>query len=195
MKVGLLGGSFDPVHFGHLHLAITLLEAHGLDEILFCPAGRSPFKIDQPSLEAKHRLAMTELAIKDVSSFSLLDWEIAQPGPSYTIDTVKRWKKENRAELFLLLGEDQLAHLHLWKNVNELFTLCHPLIASRESHPTSVKELALPIQRLIARGRTKSCMLEISSTQLRKRLKEGLYCGHLLPHLVLDYIQEHRLYS
>jgi nicotinate-nucleotide adenylyltransferase len=195
MRIGLLGGSFDPVHFGHLHVAITLLEAHDLDEVLFCPASKSPFKTDQPPIAAKHRRALVELAIKEIDSFSVLDWEIEQSGPSYMIDTVKRWKKQNKAELFLLMGEDQLPHLHRWKSVDELFTLCRPLIASRENHTASVKELSAWIQKLVAEGRTKSRVLEISSTEVRRRLKEGLYCGHLLPHLVLDYIQEHRLYS
>lgn len=195
MKVGLLGGSFDPIHFGHLHLALTILEAHSLDRILFCPTSRSPFKTEQAPSAPNHRLTMTRLAIEEIGAFSLLDWEAHHSGPSYTIDTVKRWKAENEGALFLLLGEDQLSHLHHWREVDTLFTLCRPLIASREKHTLPIPALSLPIQALIVQGRTKSPLLEISSTQVRQRLKEGLYCGHLVPHLALDYIQEHRLYS
>jgi nicotinate-nucleotide adenylyltransferase len=195
MKAGLLGGSFDPIHFGHLNLAISLLEAHDLDRVLFCPTSRSPFKIEQMPLAPTHRLAMTRRALQGIDVFSLLDWEAQHSGPSYTIDTVKRWKAENPGELFLLLGEDQLPHLHHWKEVETLFTLCRPLIASREKQSIPANELSAPVQALIAQGRTKSPILEISSTQVRQRLKNGCYCGHLVPYLVLDYIQEHGLYS
>lgn len=194
MKVGLLGGSFDPIHFGHLNLAVSLLEAHGLDRVLFCPTSRSPFKTEHAPSAPQHRLAMTRLAIADIDVFSLLDWEAHHSGPSYTIDTVKRWKAENEGTLFLLLGEDQLPRLHQWREVDTLFTLCTPLIASREKHSLPTPALSAPLQALIAQGRTKTPILDISSTQIRQRLKNGLYCGHLVPHLALDYIQEHKLY-
>lgn len=137
-RIGLLGGSFDPLHFGHLNMAIALLEAHRLDEVLFCPAHTSPSKMTSPpAASPEHRLAMVSLGIQKIKPFSLLDWEAVKQGPSYTIDTVKRLKSERHSTLFLLLGEDQLPDLHRWKDVEELFTLCQPLVAARDNKPFS----------------------------------------------------------
>jgi nicotinate-nucleotide adenylyltransferase len=194
-RIGLLGGSFDPLHFGHLNMAIALSEAHRLDSVLFCPAYTSPFKIENPPVvSAEHRLAMVFCGIRGINQFSTLDWEIAQNGPSYTIDTIKKLKDESAAELFLLLGEDQLFDLHRWKNVEELFTLCKPLIASRDSKTIPLHHLSHALQALIAQGRTAIPMMDISSTAIRERLKHKRFCGHLVPALILDYIERHHLY-
>lgn len=100
-RIGLLGGSFDPLHFGHLNMAIALSETHRLDSVLFCPAYTSPFKTENPpAVSTEHRLAMVSCGIQGVQHFSTLDWEIAQNGPSYTIDTIKKLKDESAAELF-----------------------------------------------------------------------------------------------
>src|SRR5580692_5010418 len=117
-KIGLLGGSFDPLHFGHLNLALSLMEAHQLDSVFFCPAFTSPFKTARPpAASPEHRLAMLHLGIQTIEAFSVLDWEIKTMIPSYTIDTVEKLKNQTDAALFLLLGEDQLSDLHRWKRV------------------------------------------------------------------------------
>jgi nicotinate-nucleotide adenylyltransferase len=194
-KLGLLGGSFDPLHFGHFNMALSLLEAHALDTVLFCPTHVSPFKTARPPVaHSEHRLQMILLGIQKIEQFSLLDWEITKNGPSYSIDTIKRLRSESDAELFLLLGEDQLADLHRWKDVDELLTLAPPLIASRENKSRTLDHLSPSLHRLIDKGRTVVPMMDISSTTIRQRLSNKQYCGHLVPHLILDYIKNHHLY-
>jgi nicotinate-nucleotide adenylyltransferase len=194
-KIGFLGGTFDPVHFGHLNMAVSLLEAHHLDEVLFCPAYTSPFKTAQPpAASAEHRFSMLASAVQHVAGFSVLDWEIAERRPCFTIDTMKRLQEETDADLFLLLGEDQLHDLHRWKQIEELLSFVRPLVASRDTKAAWHSELPQELQSLIAQGRTPISMMDMSSTAIRKRLKERLYCGHLVPALVLDYIERHRLY-
>lgn len=194
-KVGFLGGTFDPLHFGHLNMAIALLEMHGLDSILFCPAQVSPFKTASPPIaSAEHRMAMLKLGIKGIKQFSTLDWEIEQAGPSYTVDTIRRLKEESAATLFLILGQDQLAQLHAWKDVDALLTLCTPLVASRDEDIFSHTHLSGPLRALIGQGATAIPRMDISSRVIRKRLKQGQYCGHWVPAPVLEYIKHHQLY-
>ena len=103
-KIGFFGGSFDPIHFGHIRLAIDLMEEHKLGEVLFCPAYCSPFKLDNPPVaNAEHRLNMLQLALKEVPQFKICTLEIERQGPSYTIDTLKKLKKQG-VQLHLLLS-------------------------------------------------------------------------------------------
>lgn len=180
-KVGIFGGTFDPVHFGHLNLAVSLMETCSLDEVLFFPAGLSPFKESaRPTASAEHRLAMLALAVAPVKKFRLIDWEIKANGPSYTIDTVRRLSEDPSLELHLLIGEDHLATLSRWKEADELIRLAPPLVAAREGKGGG-KTVKIPL-------------FEISSTDVRQRLTQKKYCGHLVPASVLDYIQKHQLY-
>lgn len=196
MKIGFFGGTFDPIHHGHLNLAIEILEKKKLDRIFFCPANRSPEKKEaQPVVSAEDRFAMLTLALEPIPAFSPLDWEIKRPGLSYTIDTLRMLKAEYpKAELHLIFGEDILAGLHAWKDVEALLQLAPPLVGLRHFELSS--EILLPpaLLSLVRAGLTHIPLLDISSTQLRKRLKERKYCGHLVPSKVLDYIVENRLY-
>ncbi len=165
-KVGLFGGSFDPIHFGHLSLAVRILEEQGLDEILFCPAFCSPFKTKSPPIASgKDRLEMLKLCL-DHPQFKISSLEIDRAGISYTIDTVKQLKG---VKLNLLISEETAKHLDQWQSSKELIGLAPPLIG-KELYP-------------------------ISSTMVRKRLKSKKYCSHLVPKEVLDYIRANRLYS
>lgn len=163
---GFLGGTFDPIHFGHLNLAITLKEAHGLDKILICPAWENPFKTGKKMASPEHRLAMCRLAIEGLKGFEVLDYEVKKGGPSYTIDTIQYLNRPLR----LLLGDDQLAGFSKWKEAETLKKLAPPLVGSRET-------------------------MQISSTNIRERLERGLPCVHLVPYKVLDYIFKNDLYS
>ncbi len=193
-KLGLLGGTFDPIHFGHLHLGISLQEAHHLDEVIVCPAFHSPLKPHQPE-EAKHRLAIVKLAIEGLPTWRVLDWEITRPHPSYTIDTVRHLLEvvyaNQKVELHLLLGEDLLPDLPKWKEIDRLLELAPPLVGCRRYDKNSFQN---PFAQKIAKGMTTTKVLEISASEIRERLKKGLYCGHLVPAKVLDYITKHRLY-
>lgn len=199
-RIGLYGGSFDPVHFGHINLAIELMERHSLDEVWFIPAHINPHKLGLPPVAAHHRIAMLKLAIDDIPSFSVKDFESGQAGPSYTVDTLLRLIEEEKTsahprKFFLLLGEDSLAGFGRWHRPEEIISLVDLLIGSRCCLlPESMKDESHAIICAMKKGMTKTPMMDISSTSLRLRLTKGLYCGHLIPHQVLDYIKQHRLY-
>jgi nicotinate-nucleotide adenylyltransferase len=165
--VGFFGGSFDPIHFGHITLAIELMEEHALDEVLFCPAYCSPFKTDKPPVAGpKDRLAMLKLAL-EIPPFKITSWELDREGPSYTIDTIRALQTEG-VQYRLLLSNEAAKDLKQWKEVEALVRLAPPLIGERKT--------------------------PISSTQIRERLQKNLYCGHLIPAKVLEYIRKHDLY-
>lgn len=167
-KVGFLGGSFDPIHFGHISLAIQLMEAHQLDEVLFCPAFCSPFKTKTPPIESgQARLQILQKAL-EIASFQWTDIELQRKEISYTIDTIRAIQKK-AIQLHLLLSEEAYQHFFQWKDAEELAQIAPPLVGKREHM--------------------------ISSTEVRKRLQKGLYCGHLIPAQALKYIQEHSLYA
>jgi nicotinate-nucleotide adenylyltransferase len=200
-KIGFFGGTFDPIHFGHLNLAIQLLEIHELDQILFCPAHFSPHKRDeQPQVSKMHRYSMAAIAIERIEKFNILDWEIKREGPSYTIDTIRsliedRSKVGENIRWHLILGEDSLADFLDWKEVEELVLLAPPLIGCRIGQSTALDvDLPASLSEVIKRGLTKIPLMEISSTSIRERLRQKRYCGHLLPAKVLDYINQNQLY-
>jgi len=192
-KIGLFGGSFDPFHFGHLNLAVNLLEHAHLDQVFICPAKSTAFKTPHVCIE--HRINMLQLVIKEFPSFLLLDWEIQMKKP-YTIDTVKRLKKNTEIDLFLLLGEDLLPNLHLWYQVEDLLSLVTPLIASRFVAPQPI-DLKLSSQAMskLEKGFVKIPLMEISGKIIRQRLQQRKFCKHLVPAKILDYIQVNHLYS
>ncbi len=184
--IGFLGGTFDPIHSGHLNLALEIAERRGLDNVLFCPTQVSPFKQNcPPNVSTTHRMEMVKLAIKPIEGFELCDLEVNREGPSYTIDTLAQLHEENpEAQFHLILGGDLARGLLKWKDAGELLKLAPPLIGARQGSAIEVdaEVIFLPV-------------FDISSTTVRDRLQRGLYCGHLLPQAVLDYISFHGLYS
>lgn len=196
-KVGLLGGSFDPIHLGHLNLAIELKEKWQLEEVWFIPAQVSPFKKNAlPSL-ASHRLKMVELALKPFSQFFLSDFELQRPSLSYTIETVNYFcqlHRENR--YFWLIGEDHLNSFTKWYQWQEILKQVTLLIGSRFQSPSEEANI-LPeqLQSLLTKGWTRTRLMDISSTDIRMRLIENLPCDHLLPNTVLTYIEQNQLYQ
>ncbi len=171
-KIGFLGGSFDPIHIGHLHLAISLLEAFDLDQVLFCPAACAPHKKEKiVGADPFARLEMVRLAIETAPLFALLDWEVVRGGVSYSVDTMRALVKERPGnQFFLLLGEDSFSQLDTWKEKNALIDMAPAIVGSRKE-------------------------FNVSSTDVRLRLSQKKYCGHLVPEKVLDYIARHGLYS
>lgn len=187
-KIGFFGGTFDPIHFGHLNLAIEMLERHHLDEILFCPAFCSPFK-DQPVANGQHRLEMVQRAITGIDRCRVSSVEIDRGGPSYTIDTLRALHSEG--EFRLLLSDESIGRFDQWKEAQELVRLAPPLIGTRREALTGKGAIAEALRR----GITPTRVFEISSTEVRERLKKKLYCGHLIPAKTLEYIQQQHLYS
>lgn len=193
-RIGFFGGTFDPIHFGHLNLAINLLEKHHLDHIFFSPANFSPTKGEALPISPNWaRKEMTEIAIKGISHFSLLTLEMEREGPSYTIITIRELIRQHPSSQFhLILGEDILEGLPRWKEVEELLKIAPPFTGTRTGAKLPV--LPLAIREAVDNGRTDIASMDISSTELRKRLIQKKYCGHLIPAKVLDYIQAHALY-
>lgn len=179
--IGFFGGSFDPIHFGHINLALQLLELHRLDEVLVCPAFCSPFKSAKPPVASpEHRLAMLRLGLEGVPKFRITSLEIEREGPSFTIDTIHLLLEKERAQFRLLVSEETAAHFDRWKESAELLRLAPPLIGTRKT--------AEP-------GHPSTPIMDISSTDIRNRIAKGLYCGHLVPAKTLDYICKHLLYT
>ncbi len=185
-KIGIFGGSFDPVHLGHMNLAISIKESCQLDEIVFVPAKVSPFKGGLPPLaSSEHRLAMVKIAIAPIEEFEVIDWELRQNTPSFTIDTVRKLSQDPSTQLHLILGDDQVPSFHLWKEADELMHLSPLIIGTRS--PVDGKG-QFPGQWV------NIPLFDVSSTGIRERLFQKKYCGHLLPSSVLDYIYQHHLY-
>lgn len=176
MNIGFFGGSFNPVHFGHLNFAIELLERAGLDQIWWIPANISPFREEEKDMVApEHRLEMIKLAIRKIPQFSALDLEIKRPPPSYTIDTIEALVDQKNT-YYLLLADDVYQNFHRWKDAHKIESRVKILVARRGSQGIEIPRM------------------EISGTRIRERLQKKLYCGHLLPEIVLDYIYENQLY-
>ena len=197
-QIGIFGGSFDPIHNGHLNLAVELMEAHSLDEVWFIPAACSPFKQFPTATSAQDRLAMTALAIAGETRFRVLDLEINREGPSYTVDTLKTLVEAQKGQadpctFALILGDDTARGFSGWHHPEAIVQLARLLVGSRGLQKEPFKGSPQVIAALEA-GMTPTRIMEVSSTEIRQRLKEGMYCGHLVPGKVLDYIFSHQLY-
>ena len=202
-KIGIFGGTFDPIHIGHIAMAIALKEAHHLDHIFFVPARANPHKHKGPSTAPQHRIHMLRLALRQVPDCSILTLELKRtspsPSPSYMIDTVltlKSQKKFSNSQFFLLLGQDLLPQFSEWKSPHELIKLAPPLIAMRGAVPpagTWQKDPAL--KKALIQGMTDTPLFDVSATEIRQRITRGLYCGHLLHQAVYRYIIKHKLYD
>lgn len=192
-RIGLFGGTFDPIHLGHLNLAFEVLEKAPLDEVWFCPAKKSPFKENEGIASPKERGEMVKLAIQDIPQFHFLDSEIQRLGPSYTFDTVKELVNSSN-HFSLILGSDSVPSFHKWHKAADIVRLVPLLIGTRQGTDFSLEE-GNEIDEAIKKGLLQTSAVDISATEIRNRLKLGLCCQHLLPKEVLDYIKKHHLYS
>jgi nicotinate-nucleotide adenylyltransferase len=201
LRIGMLGGTFNPVHLGHLLVAQDAYEELELDRVLFIPAATPPHKTVHEIAEPRHRLAMLEAAVEGDPRFAVSPLELERPGVSYSIDTVQAIRERNPgAHLFFLIGADTLFELHTWKRIEELLTLCEFATVTRPGYagkPITAETLRLPDpwpERLAARHFT-SHPVDISSSDIRMRLAEGLSIRYLVPAAVEMYICEHHLYG
>lgn len=220
LRLGLLGGSFNPIHNGHLALAGHVLDKLQLDRVLFIPTGDPPHKRDGSLATARHRYEMVHLAIADIPSFGLSDIEIRRTGKSYTIDTVQTLQDQAgpSADLSLLIGLDAFLDLPTWKDPQKLLHLCRFVVVPRPGQ--SFQSLAtMPLlptldpQALAQLDTGESLRLDIatpscrgiiclpiplcstSSSDIRQRIRNGTALANLLPPLVESYILQHRLYQ
>ncbi len=195
-RIALYGGGFDPVHFGHLNLAIDLMEMHQLQKVYFCPAFCSPHKLDKPPMaSSQNRWEMLKLAIDDIPEMVSWDFEIQNETPSYTVKSLEELQKiEKDAEIFLILSEDALFTFKKWKNPEEILKIAQLLVGTRRDSSENLL-LDFPEEWKKRIHISKTRILEISSTEIRKRLQEKKYCAHLIPYKTTQYIYQKNLYG
>ncbi len=200
MRLGVFGGSFDPVHLGHLLLAETCREQCQLNSVWFLPAAVAPHKQGADAAPAKHRLAMLELALAGNSAMIVSPLEIDRGGISYTVDTLREIQRgEPAAELFLLLGADSLPELPSWYQAETICQLALPVVVRRPFAPEPDFQVLADLstsQRLdeIRRRQVESPMIDVSSSEIRRRVSRGQSIRYRTPRAVEKYIETNGLY-
>jgi len=186
MRLALYGGSFDPIHNGHLLLARDALETLKLDRVLFIPAGLSPHKLATTPAPADIRREMLAAALADEPGFEIDDWELSRPGPSFAIDTVERIRSlYPGATLFFLIGADNLRELHTWRRIEDLRRLTEFVVFGRDKGgPKGPEEFQVLPRRI-----------DISATEIRTRVAQGASIRYLVPDAVRLLIATHHLYQ
>lgn len=199
MRIGIMGGTFDPIHNGHLLIAEQARGFLSLDKIIFIPSGRPPHKMGRKIIDGKTRLEMLELAISDNEYFIASDMEIKRPGKTYTIDTLLEVKQEYGLEtdIYFIIGSDTLFELESWKSWVDVNKNCSFVLMKRPGFET-VKE-DKHINLLLEKYNSKiincdSSTIDISSSTLREKLRNGKTVRYLIPDTVLDYINRNRIY-
>ena len=185
--IGLFGGSFDPVHHGHLIVGKVAAEKLRLDSLRFVPAREQPFKVGRHRASAEHRAAMLSLAVAGMPGFSVERSELQRPGPSYTVDTLRHLReREAGAEFMLLLGADAAADLPAWREVGQLHDLARIAVFARPGTPVADSPWISTVIEVPA--------IDISATEVRRRVHLGLSLRYWVPDPVAEYITTHRLY-
>ncbi len=212
--VGIFGGTFDPVHYGHLRLAEEMLELANLRQIRFIPTGTPPHR-DAPQVSAQHRSAMVQLAIADQPAFMLDEREVNRTTPCYTVDTLRELRADLgiTQPLCLLMGGDAFLQLHTWHEWEQLFELAHIVVGYRpgftidERIHSATAELQQHYQQRLCTAEDLSRQpsggiaelaipkLEISATDIRRRVAKNRTIRYLLPNAVANYIHQHHLYT
>lgn len=201
MRLGVFGGTFDPIHWGHLILAEQCREQRRLDKVLFVPAGQPPHKLAGQITAGKLRREMVELAIAGNATFAVSDVELRRPGPSYTVETLRELRREYAGdELFLLIGSDSLSELPQWRDPAKVAELASLVVVTRPGAPlTDLRGLegVLTAEQI---GRVRENVVEmplvgISATDLRQRVFEGRSVRYLVPRAVEMFIETHGLYQ
>lgn len=198
-RIGVLGGTFNPIHYGHLIIAQWAKENFALDKVIFIPAGMPPHKSEKTVLSARHRYEMTLLATIDVPDFEVSPMEIHREGPSYTIDTIRQLSAyySSETKIFFITGADSILELHTWSRYKELLQSCFFIAATREGYNTQeLLKRTEEIQQEYGKRifNMKIPAIEISSTELRSRIQAGKTIKYLIPPSVEKYINKYKLY-
>lgn len=208
-RIGILGGSFDPIHYGHLRLAIEATEFFQLDQLRWIPCLQQVHKTPHYA-NAAARLEMIALAIKNEPRFTIDDQEIVRNTPSYTLDTVRHLRQQfPKDALFLILGADSFLQLHTWEHWESLRNYVHLAIASRPHHTFSIATLTPELKNHVLQYHVKEpsntlcgdilfftiAALPISATELRNYLQKKKSIRYLVPDSVYDYINQYHLYE
>lgn len=190
MKLGIYGGSFDPVHLGHLLVAQAVMEELGLDKLFFVPAAQSPFKMENEIAPAQIRLQWLRLALAGRTNCEIDEQEIRRGGISFAIETVRDYAKRfPKAKLFYLIGADNISRLNDWRGANELAKLAEFVAIPRPGE--TVAEFPKPFRGKMLKG----FPLAISSSQIRARVKAGLSVKNLVPASVAEAIHNNKFYA
>ena len=196
-RIGVIGGTFDPIHVGHLIIAQEALTRLGLDQIVFVPAGTPPHKLDHPITDPEHRLEMVRLAVAGNERFSVSRIDIDRSGPCYTVDTIRLLQDawSGGTEIYFLIGADSLIDLPTWHRPDLLLRLCHVVALARPGYQVDMAALE---HRLPGIGCSIQLIdaptLDISATELRDRVRRGWSIRYLVPHDIESYIKRHCLY-
>lgn len=213
MKIGIFGGTLNPIHFGHLRSAEEVREAFSLDKVLFVPSAFPPHKRKEDVELPQHRIEMTRIAIEGNRYFDVSDMEAKRGGFSYSVDTVEQIKKERPdAEIHFILGVDAFFEIESWKDYRRFLSLCNFIIVTRPGYERKslAESLPLEVRDEFCYDSAKGCyghalghclnflevtLLDISSTEIRKRLKTGKSIKYLVPQKVEEYLKENKLYT
>jgi len=211
-RIGLFGGTFNPIHLGHLRGAEEIRGAFHLEEVIFIPSSIPPHKGTEKVIEAKHRLEMVRLATGNNPYFSTSDIELSRPGKSYSIDTLRYLREKHQGTFFFILGRDAFVEIETWREFQNLFSLCHFIVMARpgsqkdnlssqlpgaltptfQYEPEEKAWVHLSGYRLYLK---EISFLDISSTKVRELIEKGESVRYLIPSEVEAYIQEHGLYQ
>jgi nicotinate-nucleotide adenylyltransferase len=196
-RLGLLGGTFDPPHFGHLRLAETALAQLSLDQVLFAPAGVQPLKPEGQSSTPEHRARMVELAIADQPHFALSRADLDRPGPHYTVDLLSKIQQQYpEATLWFIMGEDSLGDLLRWRDPARIIQLTRLAVLRRSGYEPDWPALDRLLPELHTRiDWLEHAVIDISASDIRQRVQRGLSIATLTPARVIDYLAAHHLYT
>jgi len=188
-RVGILGGTFNPIHTGHLAMAQMAMEKMKLDEVVFVPSNTPPHKVIKNLASAKHRYNMVQLAIRGNSSLKISDFEVKRKGKSYTINTLLYFKDSypKGTKFFLIIGKDMLPGLKKWRNIDEIIKLASFVVINRPRYDnlkTTIKHHSVFMPEI-----------DVSSSFLRKQIAQEKSIKYLVPDNTYDYIKRHKLYK
>ncbi len=188
MRIGILGGTFNPIHVGHLVLAEEAREKLNLDKVIFVPAYIPPHKKDEALAEPNDRFKMVELALRGNSDFEVSSFEIDSKTTSYSVETLKAFKQKygEEAKLFFITGADSLGEIYSWKEIDQIFKLSHFIVANRPGYDIANVPSGIDVVTITS--------LEISSSLIRKKISESKSIRYLVPEPVREYIIARRLY-
>ena len=190
-KIGLFGGTFDPVHTGHLIIAQSVRESLGIDTIIFIPSARPPHKNSDIMFTPEERYSMLSAALEGNPHFLISDIEMSRKGPSYTIDTIREIKSTAapNTKLFFIVGRDNLAEISSWEEPHAIIGECGILAADRPGHENDT----IPVWLKSAVKIVPTPLIEIASSDIRARLREGKSIRYLVPDAVLEFIENFKL--
>lgn len=195
MRIGLMGGTFDPVHYGHLVIAEVAREEFALDQVLWLPAGDPPHKKDYRVSNQEHRYAMVMLATASHPCFEVSRWELERSGPSYSIDTILHFQSEQpEAQLFFITGADAILEILTWHRHQEVIRSCEFIAVTRPGYELSQLSQRLPAEYAERIAPLTAPGVDISSTDIRKRVGAGKSIRYLVPETVEAYIRKHGMY-